>query len=59
MADKNSVQREVEVRRDGRERSQRLRSLEEENRRLKEMVADLSLNREALKTVIRKNGRRL
>ena len=36
--------------------AKRLRSLEEENRRLKEMVADLSLDREALKTVIRKNG---
>ena len=34
----------------------RLRALEEENRRLKEMVADLSLDKEALKTVIRKNG---
>ena len=28
----------------------------DENRRLKEMVADLSLDKEALKTVIRKNG---
>ena len=36
--------------------AKRLRSLEEENRRLKEMVADLSLDTEALKTVIRKNG---
>ena len=36
--------------------AKRLRTLEEENRRLKEMVADLSLDREALKTVIRKNG---
>jgi putative transposase len=36
--------------------AKRLRSLEEENRRLKEMVADLSLDKEALKTVIRKNG---
>lgn len=34
----------------------RLRSLEEENRRLKEIVADLSLDKEALKAVIRKNG---
>lgn len=34
----------------------RLRTLEDENRRLKEMVADLSLDREVLKTVIRKNG---
>jgi putative transposase len=36
--------------------AKRLRALEEENRRLKEMVADLSLDKEALKTVIRKNG---
>jgi putative transposase len=36
--------------------AKRLRALEDENRRLKEMVADLSLDPEALKTVIRKNG---
>ena len=36
--------------------AKKLRSLEDENRRLKEMVADLSLDKEALKTVIRKNG---
>ena len=36
--------------------TKRLRSLEEENRRLKEIVADLSLDKEALKSVIRKNG---
>ena len=36
--------------------ARRLRALEEENRRLKEMVADLSLDKEALKSVIRKNG---
>jgi len=36
--------------------AKRLRTLGEENRRLKEMVADLSLDREALKAVIRKNG---
>jgi len=36
--------------------TKRLRSLEEENRRLKEIVADLSLDKEALKAVIRKNG---
>jgi putative transposase len=35
--------------------AKRLRALEEENRRLKEMVADLSLDKEALKTVFRKN----
>jgi putative transposase len=34
----------------------RLRQLEEENRRLKHMVADLSLEKEAMKTVIAKNG---
>jgi putative transposase len=34
----------------------RLKELEEENRRLKQLVADLSLDREALKSVIRKNG---
>jgi putative transposase len=36
--------------------AQRLRQLEDENRRLKQMVADLSLDREALKSVISKNG---
>jgi putative transposase len=36
--------------------ARRLRALEEENRRLKTMVADLSLAKEALKAVIRKNG---
>ena len=36
--------------------ARRLRELEDENRRLKTMVADLSLDREALKAVIRKNG---
>ena len=36
--------------------AKRLKSLEEENRRLKEIVADLSLDKEALKAVIRKNG---
>jgi putative transposase len=36
--------------------AKRLRAVEEENRRLKEIVADLSLDKEALKTVIRKNG---
>ena len=35
---------------------QRLKQLEDENRRLKHLVADLSLDREALKAVIRKNG---
>ena len=36
--------------------AQRLKQLEEENRRLKHLVADLSLDREALKAVIGKNG---
>ena len=36
--------------------ARRLRALEDENRRLKQLVADLSLDREALKTVITKNG---
>ena len=36
--------------------ARRLRAVEEENRRLKQLVADLSLDREALKVVIRKNG---
>jgi putative transposase len=34
----------------------RLRHLEEENRRLKHIVADLTLDREVLKGVIEKNG---
>jgi putative transposase len=36
--------------------AQHLKQLEDENRRLKQLVADLSLDREALKAVIRKNG---
>lgn len=36
--------------------ARRLKELEDENRRLKHMVADLSLEKEALKAVIRKNG---
>jgi len=36
--------------------ARRLKELEDENRRLKHMVADLSLDKEALKLVIRKNG---
>ena len=34
----------------------RLKQLEEENRKLKQLVADLSLDKEVLKAVIRKNG---
>ena len=36
--------------------AQRLKAMEDENRRLKLLVAELSLHGEALKTVIRKNG---
>ena len=36
--------------------AQRLRQMEDENRRLKQLLADLSLDREVLKGVIRKNG---
>jgi putative transposase len=36
--------------------AQRLKVLDDENRRLKQLVADLSLDKEMLKTVIRKNG---
>ena len=36
--------------------AKRLHALEDENRRLKQLVADLSLDKEALTTVIRKNG---
>jgi putative transposase len=36
--------------------AKRLRQLEEENRRLKHMVADLSLDKEPMKAVIAKNG---
>ena len=35
--------------------AKRLRTVEEEKRRLKELVSDLSLDEEARKTVIRKN----
>jgi len=37
-------------------KAQRLRQLEEENRRGKHLVADLSLDEEVLKAVIQKNG---
>ena len=36
--------------------AQRLRQLQDENARLKKLVADLSLNKEMLKDVISKNG---
>jgi putative transposase len=35
--------------------AQQLKGLEDENRRLKHLVADLSLGKEVLKAVIRKN----
>jgi len=36
--------------------ARRLRDLELENARLKKLLADLSLDKDALQTVIRKNG---
>jgi putative transposase len=36
--------------------AQRLKQLEDENRRLKKLVADLSLDKDMLKAVISKNG---
>jgi putative transposase len=36
--------------------AQRLKSLKDENRRLKHLVADLSLDKEVLKAIVRKNG---
>ena len=36
--------------------AQRLRQLQDENSRLKKLVAELSLNKEMLKDVIAKNG---
>ncbi len=36
--------------------AQKLKAMEDENRRLKQLVAELSLDKEALKSVIRKNG---
>jgi putative transposase len=36
--------------------AQRLQQMEDENRRLKPLVADLNLDRVVLKSVIRKNG---
>jgi putative transposase len=38
--------------------ARRLRELEDENHRLKKLVADLSLDKEMLKAVIAKNGLR-
>ena len=36
--------------------AQRLKGLEDENRRLKHLVADLSLDKEVRKAIVRKNG---
>jgi len=36
--------------------AKRLRQLEDENRRLKHLVADLTLDKEAMKAIIGKNG---
>ena len=36
--------------------ARRLRQLEEENRRLKHLVADLSLDKEVMKAIISRNG---
>lgn len=36
--------------------AEELRSLREENQRLKKLVADLSLDKDMLKSVIQKNG---
>jgi len=36
--------------------AEELRSLREENQRLKKLVADLSLDKDVLKSVIQKNG---
>ncbi len=36
--------------------AQRLRQIEEENQRLKQLVADLSLDREALRAAVRRGG---
>ncbi len=36
--------------------AQRLRALDDENRRLRSLVADLSLDKEMLKAVVRKSG---
>jgi putative transposase len=38
--------------------ARRMAQLEQENRRLKQMVAELSLDKEVLKSVIAKNGLR-
>jgi putative transposase len=36
--------------------AQQLRELEDENRRLKKLVADLSLDKDMLQALVRKNG---
>lgn len=51
----DAVRLEEQVRRMEVGEAHLLRSLEEENRRLKHLVADLSLDKEALKAIVRKN----
>ena len=38
------------------EQAQRLRKLDDENRRLKKLLADLSLDKDMLQALVRKNG---
>ena len=45
----------VEIRRPGRQRCEELRQLEDENRRLKQMVAEQALDIQALKAITEKN----
>jgi putative transposase len=47
---------EGEVRRHGSERGRRGQALRDENSRLKKLVADLSLDKDMLQSVIRKNS---
>ena len=46
---------EGEVWRDGQQRGKKLKQLEDENRKLKHVVADLTLDNRALKDVLSKN----
>jgi putative transposase len=53
----DDLHQEIEVRGMQVSEAQNLKGLEDENRRLKQLVADLSLDKEVLKAVIQKNGR--